>query len=384
MGFLHSKALRVTAWLATAGLAAACGGSSTAPTPTPTPIATTPSVPVGINANAQRVNLLNNEIDMTWIGNGSSYTITVGRTAGASDVLNTEVTTSSYTWVTPRESGTYYMRVLGKLNGQVSGPSTDVPLSVIDLRHVIDAMIFRGGVMSDVPNNATTNPFANMYPDGTQLRVIVSNEAGQSARASAQVFLDQYAVLTGNAVTATTEMSAEDFKAVQFPGGVAANTIPMRVLAGFCGGTAVACAYYGPTPLGPGKSLVSLEGVGVQNYQAVAHEMGHAYGMGHILRPTGNSQVDLTFMMHTSVSLTQSQMSTIERTAITMARNAGLRNGMRRNDALALGLVLPYTPAANSKSYFGFQRERRDANGWTLVDMNGEQPGRPVCELSVR
>ena len=66
---------------------------------------------------------------------------------------------------------------------------------------MVDALYFHAGPLSDAPSNANTNPVGWVFADGSRLSVLVSTEAGDTARANAQTFVDQYAALTGGAVT---------------------------------------------------------------------------------------------------------------------------------------------------------------------------------------
>jgi hypothetical protein len=116
----------------------------------------------------------------------------------------------------------------------------------------------------------------------------------------------------------------------------------MRVLMNFCGTTGViACAYYGPSPIGLNQSIVTMNTP--QGYVSIAHEVGHAYGLHHV-HVNSSSRPELNFMMNPVILGTQPpQMTEPEKNAIVAARNGGIRGGTTRNQALALGLVLPFT-----------------------------------------
>ena len=358
---------RSVALLFVAG-AAACGGE--------TPF--TPSVSTGTSGqllaptvfrqSTQKINPTNNEITLSWTSPETSFQIVIGTTPGSSNVLTVPtVVGNTYTWTTPRTGGAFYARVAARRNDTLSAYSDDLTLFVLDIRNVIDAMFFHAGPMADVPDTARDNPAAGIWADGSRLRVLVSTDAGETSRASAQVFADQYAALVGGAITATTEMTTArmtDGGGVTYPAALADLTIGVRVQPGFCSG-ALACAFYGPTPIGPNKSIVTLENATGLSLSAVAHEMGHAYGIGHVTSPISGVQ-ELKFMMNPS--LLSEQMTDAEKLAITLARNAGLRPGMTRNQALALDLVNPYTGASNINRVPASSRERRDAHGWILID----------------
>jgi hypothetical protein len=76
---------------------------------------------------------------------------------------------------------------------------------------------------------------------------------------------------------------------------------------------------------------------------SIAHEVGHAYGLHHV-HVNSSSRPELNFMMNPVILGTQPpQMTEPEKNAIVAARNGGIRGGTTRNQALALGLVLPFT-----------------------------------------
>jgi hypothetical protein len=178
-----------------------------------------------------------------------------------------------------------------------------------------------------------------MWPDGARLTVLVSNEAGATALAAARTFADQYADLTGGAITATLSLTSDSMQAV-----VAQNlpnfTIGIRVQAGFCATGALACANYGPSPVGPDSSMITLALSGGLNVSATAHEMGHAYGMGHIQTPAAG-RPEFRFMMNSNSG--SEQMTDAEKLAVTFARTGDGRGrllpGMARGEAIARGLI---------------------------------------------
>ena len=330
-------------WLAVvfaAAVSAACGSSPAPSAPTSsgaTPLAT----PTVFRQVAQKINAANNEFQLAWVGTAASYQLVIGSTPGSSNILPpTVVPGTTYTWISPRTGGTYYARVAAKSGDSLSGYSDELSLFVLDIRNVIDAMYFHAGPMADSPANANSNPVTAVWADGTRLSVLVSNEAGSTALANAQTFTGQYADLIGGAVTAAFSMTSDamhdkDYRT--FPD----FTIGVRVQPGYCGG-ALACVPTGsgPAPIGPNKSMVTLEQGSGLYLSATAHEMGHAYGMGHITIPAAG-RPEFRFMM--SPVNASEQMTDAEKLAITLARNAGLRAGWTRHDAELKDLVNPYT-----------------------------------------
>jgi hypothetical protein len=341
-----------------------CGssGKSTAPS------SAAPALlaPQNFRITLQRVLFLNNEIQLAWTGTGvtSTYRIWAGTASGTSDVLNIEVTGTSYTWEAPRTEAIYYLRVFAVQGGNLSGPSNDQLAFTIDLRNVIDALFFRSGPMADTPDTALGDPFDAVWLDGTQLRVRVSNEATETSRANADIFVNDYAALVGGAITATTEMTSEDFHNIPL-GGLPLFNIGVRVLNGFCGTVnVIACANYGPAPVGPNNSIVTMNTSG--GSVSVAHELGHAYGMGHV-HVNSSARAELNFMMNPALIATQ--MTEPEKNAISAARDGGLRPGWRRSQAVAAGLVLPYVPhAASAPGRLSISSGPRGPVRCTIVD----------------
>lgn len=291
---------------------------------------------------SQQVHLDSNVIQLTWMGTSPTYRVVIGSNSQLSDVLTVDVTGTTYTWTSPREEKWYYVRVFSTGGSQMSGASAELQVFTVDLRNVIDAMYFRAGPAGDIPSNALNNPSASVWADGTRLLVRISQATGDVVATNTRQFVDEYAAIVSGAITATTEVTEEDFRTLNI-NQVPLFTIPVRLLNTGCGTGALACAFYGPAPLGQNKSLVNIVSLNPNAQNAMAHEMGHAYGMGHV-RVLSATSAELNFMMNPVYNST-GRMTPTERTAIAVAREAGLRAGWTRNQALAAGLVAPYTPA---------------------------------------
>jgi hypothetical protein len=282
-----------------------------------------------------------NQVDMTWDGAGGSFRIVAGTSPGSNASLSVDVNGNSYTWMAPRDEAVYYVRVASLQGGQTSAFTSDFPVYTIDLRNVIDALFFRSGPMSDSPNNALGNPPAAVWAPGTRITGLVSNEAGESARAGSQQFMDEYADLSGGAITGTNTLTDDTFRTTTL-GQVPEFHIYTRVLSGYCGINVIACAFYGPAPVGPNRSIVTQNGAG--GSVASLHELGHAYGLGHV-RVSGAVRAELNFLMNPV--LLSSQLTEPEKNAIRSALSGGIGAGTTRNQALALGLVLPFPPSTS-------------------------------------
>lgn len=331
------RSFRAIALLSAIALASACGSSGSATEPSTT-TSTQLLVPTEFIVSTQKFNATNNQVTMTWLGNGTSYLLTIGTASGSSNVLSAEVTGNSYTWTSPRTGGSYFARVAAKRGDATTAFSSELTVFVLDIRNVIDALFFRSGPMADSPTTASTNPSANIWADGTRVRILVSNEAGETARANAQTFVDQYAALVGGAVTATTEFTSDTMRGASYPALFPDFTIGIRIQPGFCGG-ALGCV---PVVDGPSskKAIVTLEQSTGLTVSATAHEVAHAYGFGHVTVPV-SGRPEFRFMMNPAYL--SEQMTDAEKLAITVARQGGIRPGMTRNQALALDLVNPFT-----------------------------------------
>lgn len=286
---------------------------------------------------SQRVNADSNTVTFTWISSEASFRLNIGTSSGASDILVADnIVGNTFTWTSPRTARAYYARVAAKRGDATSGFSDEQIITIVDVRNMIEAMYFHTGPMSD--GRETGNTRAGIWADGTRLRVVVSSEAGELSRSTAQTFADQYAALVDNAITATSEMTTDP---MQTPGNFPQSALPeftigIRRLAGFCGDGALACANYGPEPLGANRATITLELPGGLNQSATAHEMGHAYGIGHVQTPV-TGRPEFRFMMNSNAS--SEQMTDAEKLAIRLARTAGLRAGATRAQAIGLGLV---------------------------------------------
>ena len=320
--------------------AAACGGGGGGTT-TPTSPTPSNSAPTNLAITAQQVSLSSNLVTLTWSGTASSYRVGIGTSSQATNILTTDVSGTTYQWTAPRDANAYYVRVSSLSGGQASSPSNEVLVYTIDLRHVIDAMYFRSGPMSDAPSAIPGNPIAGVWADGTRLTVPIAQELGQATKTFADRFLDDYAAISGGTITASSGLVADDFRSLSLS-KVPEFTIPTRVLSTFCTAGALACAYYGPSPLGGNRSIVTMVSSSAGALRAMAHELGHAYGMGHV-RVTAAVRAELNFMMNPT--LVSDFMTETEKAAIAAARAGGLRAGWSRNQALAAGLVAPVSVA---------------------------------------
>ncbi len=295
--------------------------------------------------------MTSNLVSFSWSGSGSTYKVLIGSASGASDVLSADVTGTSYTWNGPRTAGIYYARVAATSGGQAGTASTELPVFTLDMRNAIDAMFFGGGPMSESPTVNPGNASAAIWPDGITVNVLVTEEAGSVTMDALRSFLTDYLAATSNHITITLNSTPLDYHGTSVF-ALPQNTVVARVYI-VCGQAGViACANYGPLPVGPGSSFVNLNLAPSASVPggsvAISHEVGHSFGLHHIEQST-SARPEFRFLMNPV--LVSGVLSTFEKDAISAARAGGLRAGSRRNDALAAGLVLPFGSTSASTPF---------------------------------
>lgn len=325
--------------VAAMAVAAACGGggsSSTAPTNT------TLSSPSGFAITLQQVFMTSNTVAFSWSSTGATtYKMMIGSASGGSDILNVDVTGTSYTWTAPRTANIYYARVAPTSGGQTGTASTELPLFTIDMRYVIDSLYFAAGPMSDNPGlQPPGNLPVAIWADGSTLNILVTEESGQLSLDATRVFVSDYLSVMSNHVTINVNTTSANWKGVAL-NDVPLNTIVVRVDNTVCPQAGViACAFYGPLPYGPGRSTVNLNGAPTASTPggsvAISHEIGHSFGWHH-LKVNSSVRPELRFLMNPALLV--SRISDVERNAVMAARAGGMRNGWTRDQAVAAGLV---------------------------------------------
>jgi len=317
--------------------AVACGSKS----PAAPSSSGTLAAPTNFVIASQQVTMTSNIVGLSWSGTASAYKVFAGSTAGASDLLSLEVTGTSYTWTAPRTAGIFYVRVVATSGGQTSSSATELPVFTIDMRNMIDALFFGYGPMSDANGAAPASSVA-VWPDGGTISVLVTEQAGAASLTAAQTFVSDYLAATSNFISAPITTTPQTYFGLSL-GAIPENTVVVRVDNTVCPQVGViACAYYGPRPFGPGRSTVNLNaaptGSTPDSWRAIAHEIGHAFGLHHLAQTSG-ARVEFRFLMNPT--LVADQLTLAEKTAIAAARAGGIRPGWTRSQALAAGLVLP-------------------------------------------
>ena len=337
-------------WLPVASVAAACVACGSGETGAPSPIPNGLASPNGFGIVSQSFGLSANEVTLSWSGTARVYRVEIGTTPQGQDIKREELQGQSYTLSIAPSSATYYARVLAVDGDRVSAPTGEVKISTVDLRHVIDALFFRAGPLSEGRAIQLGSTRAAVWPAGSQLKLWVFRSAGQAVAARVHAAAEAYSVAVDRMVTATTDLLEQDLADLRGPDQLPPFTIAVRVSPESCPAVASGCANYGPAPLGPNASIVNLRDATVIN--TVGHELGHAYGLGHILK-TDSNRPELQFMM--SQPARSPTLSEVERAAIAAAFRGGLHPGITRDEALARGLVLPYF-GPSSRFYNGRER----------------------------
>lgn len=293
-----------------------------------------------------------NTVSFSWASTGATtYKMLIGSAAGLSDVLTADVTGTTYTWTGPRTATIYYARVAAVSSGQLGTVSTELPLFTIDMRYVIDALYFGAGPMSD---NAGLQPPGNLpvgiWADGSTINLVVTDESGALSLDAARSFVADYLAAMSNHISINVTTTATKYTGASLA-SIPFDTVIIRVDGSICPGTGViACAYYGPLPYGAGRSFVNLNGAPTSTTPggsvAIAHEIGHAFGLHH-LRVNSSVRAELNFLMNPT--LLASRLSDVEKAALAAARAGGLRNSWTRDQAVDRGLVFATAnPAASS------------------------------------
>lgn len=322
--------------IAAALIAAACGSSSPS---APSSGSSTTSAVTGFVVSLQQISLTANTVTFAWTSTGATtYKMMIGNTSGASDLVNVDVTGTSYVWTGPRTAGIFYARVAATGGGAAS---TELPVFTLDLRNMIDAMYFAAGPMSQ---NATINPtpfnsqiFAGIWADGSTVTVLVTNEAGSVSLTAAQRYVADYLAATSNHITATVATTATPYTTATLS-SLPEFSVVVRVASVCTQPGVIACANLGPSPIGSNRSFVNLNAVGGGG--SVAHEIGHSFGFSHVAVSTG-ARPEFAFLLNPA--LVGTQMTEAEKAVLAAARAGGMRANWTRAQALAAGLVLPYT-----------------------------------------
>lgn len=329
------RALCLAAALAAAACGGGGGGTATSPSSSNT------SAVSNFVISSQAVSMAANTIVFNWSGSASSYRVQAGAASGGSEILNVETTATTYSWPAPRTANIYYARVVPVSAGQNGPASTELPVFTLDMRHVIDALFFGYGPMSDA-NGAGPASSVAIWAEGAAITLLVTDESGDVSLQAARTFAADYLSATSNFISINVSTTSTRYTGVALS-AIPVNTVVIRVDNSICPQVGViACAYYGPSPFGPGRSFVNLNAAPTGSTPggsvAIAHEIGHAFGLHH-LKMDSSARPEFRFLLNPT--LVTQQLSVVEKDAIAAARAGGMRAGWTRSQALAAGLVLP-------------------------------------------
>lgn len=232
-------------------------------------------------------------VDFRWSGSGASnYTVEVGSTAGASDVVRFDVpgATTTQTWNNV-PIGTFYARV--KANGPTASTSSnEVVVGSIDARNMIDALVFGRGPLAVAGNTGRTlstgywkDRALGWQPDST-FSVILGESVPAAVAASAEKTVAQIGPATRNAVRAVLREHQPDPLPAASPGEVTVSMASLEEVKKMCDcENCVGCAstHYVGSFAQRARIVLST----TAQTQAVAHELGHVIGLAHIISAAG-------------------------------------------------------------------------------------------------
>ncbi len=319
--------------------------------PPAAPTLTAPNVPV-VSVNTQRALLGGSEFRLIWSASGTSHRLLIGRSPGASDLLDTRLGLPTYVWLAP-SAGTFFARVSSSNEVGESPASADFRLVSVDLRDVIDAMLYASGPLTDgVQSGPSISPNVTVcgFPDGHRVSLLFADDISEANVAKAQEFGRQYSANTGNTITIKSDRAGSNLTSWTIL-DVPPETIAIRQMTtdemrqgGVCG-PSLGCNTGGPRC--PSSNFRSRGLTTIRSPDgglAIAHEVAHAYGLFHLNYPAG-TYLSTPLMkgsrdQSSGVDLQQNLTET-EAAALDALHKAGVRTNARRGDLISRGLVNP-------------------------------------------
>jgi hypothetical protein len=328
---------------------AACGGGEGQGTAPVTPAAAT--VPGTISQLAATIAPEiggRTVVDLTWSGGAGaqSFLVEVGSKSGATDVARMETSTSPFRW-TSVPVGTFYVRVRGR-NGVGEGPaSADVLVGSVDPRDVIDALFLGQGQLAVSINQgcpAGGNRMAG-WPSGSRIRLVVAQAVPAGKFNAAVATGEQFTGATLGAVAVADVSRTDDPDPIPRDDEItiaeksAEETQTLCRTATPVGG----CASSIRDGLGRTRRVRIVMSRTGSGDSGVAHELGHALGLCHIIAaagftptPTMGINPDGTF---TSVPGRLARFDPASLKATETVWGAGLRPGTFRAAFVSAGLI---------------------------------------------
>jgi hypothetical protein len=318
-------------------------------------------------------------VEFRWTGSdASSYVVEIGRSSGASDFATLEsagaATTLSWTGV---PIGTFYARVRGKSGSTLGSPSSEVIVASLDARRVIEALVFGAGPLAVAGNAAGPIEGDKMegWQPGSAFEIILGESLPASYATAAETTARQIGTATRGVVRASVRGRQADPLPTPRPGEVTVSFTSPAEVKDICRcDSCVGCA--SSFFLGSFVQRVSIRISSEAQPATVAHELGHAIGLAHIIsalgvRPPFTLGVTTDGQFSPNGRVAQLDPATVK--MLDTVYGAGLSAGASRRQFEALGLVI--SPSASAA-----QATRVLPPGTTLSQYGLETVvTRPVC-----
>jgi hypothetical protein len=319
-------------------------------------------------------------VEFRWTGSdATSYVIEIGRSPGASDVATLEspgaATTLSWTGV---PIGTFYARVRGKSGSTLGSPSSEVLVGSLDARYVIEALVFGAGPLAVAGNAAGPIEGDRMegWQPGSAFEIILGESLPATYATAAQTTAEQIGTGTRGVVRASVRGRQPDPLPAPRPGEVTVSYKTLQEIKDECRcDSCVGCAstFY----LGSFVQRVDIRISSDAQPATVAHELGHAIGLAHIIsaagvRPPFTLGVTTDGQYSPNGRIPQLDPATVK--MLDTVYGAGLSAGSSRRQFEALGFVIPASASAATRATRALPRG-------TSVSQYGLETvvTRPVC-----
>ena len=274
---------------------AACGGGGGSSAPPAGPSGNGLTAPSGFRVTLQKVNLTSNEVAVTWTGSGSTYRVFAGSTPGGADKLlwkcrdrrttgSRRAKRRSTTCAWPPSAARTRARRRGRSRSSRWTCAMRLTRSTLAAGRWRTFLRTRSSIPQPRSGRMVRSSGFSYRPrPGSRRERWRRPLPVTTPRSPAAPFAQR------------RRSSPRTFKRRRFQTWLRSQ-LRMRILQGVCSQPGViACANYGPVPIGPNKSFVNMNGPG--GYIATAHELGHAYGLHHVHVNT-SARAELNFLMN--------------------------------------------------------------------------------------
>ena len=345
-GWLCTSDKRCVLLLACCLVAACKGGASTPTSPTPSPV-TTPTTPPTVSQSVTvlgaRLDGLEHVVDLGWelVPQATSYVVE-GRCCGGEVAILEEVTAPPLRLSTP---GSYCVGVRAKNAAGMSPLASCRILSIVDMRHVIEALFFNSGAYGETEPGANT-PASVMvgWPSGATVPINVATNVPSVQHAAVSRIAEQFASLAGvYQMPVIPTPRIEPFL----------ETGAIRVIVPPAEQRSTLCPNIGSREL-EGCARPRTERGTLNAGMAVlwadtpwlaAHEVSHLFGLFHVRIPAtpsgGPTGFDPLVMQSPRPRPEPNDFSEIEQAAIRLVYSNGFRNGTPKQDFITRGLIHP-------------------------------------------